>query len=174
MYAESRGRPAAYRTAGVTERRPDELYAVKNIVLFGFVCQNQVPPASNGEILPRRLARLRSCAFLQALQCFFLAGRWVYLVRPANFDAMNLSNLTSPAGTPPAARQSAVDHLRPEPSSVHVGEAILAQFVARSERPAGAAGHALEIAPAVISDRNDVGLGHGPAVQSITNSTTLF
>ncbi len=111
MYAESRGRPAAYRTAGVTERRPDELYAVKNIVLFGFVCQNQVPPASNGEnsttssgigvvgpnirterIITRNFchciasfvgqeilqhfARLRSRAFLQALQCFFLAGRW--------------------------------------------------------------------------------------------------
>jgi hypothetical protein len=44
-----------------------------------------------------------------------------------------------------------------QPSGVHVGKKILAQLVARTERPAGATGYTLEIAPALISDCDDVG-----------------
>ena len=39
------------------------------------------------------------------------------------------------------------------------------ELIARSERPAGATGHPFEVTPALISDRDDVGLGHGMRFQ---------
>ena len=55
-----------------------------------------------------------------------------------------------------------VDHLRPtlQPSGVHVGKKILAQLIAQSERPSGTTGDPFEVAPALISDCDDVGFGH--------------
>jgi hypothetical protein len=70
-----------------------------------------------------------------------------------------------------------VDHVRTmlQPSVVHVGKKVLPQLVARSERPAGASAHPLEIAPALISDCDDVALGHGDAFPMVVpNDPTRF
>ena len=62
-----------------------------------------------------------------------------------------------------------VDHLWPmlQPGGVHVAEKILPHSIARSKRPAGATGHPPEVAPALISDCDDVVFGHGDAFRII-------
>ena len=52
------------------------------------------------------------------------------------------------------------------PCSVHIAKEILTQLISRPERPTRAAWHALEVVPALISDRDAIGaavLSHGDA-----------